>query len=101
MKGFPLSILRVAPFPLARLLTASTVILAAGLADTGSVRAAAPYDKSLEARVEALEKELNIMEDDSKGKNVAATPRRGAHLSARGRQRGAGTDDLGRPALPL
>ena len=29
-----------------------------------------PYDKSLEARVEALEKELNIMEDDSKGKNV-------------------------------
>ena len=39
-----------------------------------TVRAADPYDKSLEARVEALEKELNIMEDDSKGKNVAATP---------------------------
>ena len=35
-----------------------------------AVRAADPYDKSLEARVEALEKELNIMEDDSKGKNV-------------------------------
>ena len=35
-----------------------------------STHAADPYDKSLEARVEALEKELNIMEDDSKGKNV-------------------------------
>ena len=35
-----------------------------------AARAADPYDKSLEARVEALEKELNIMEDDSKGKNV-------------------------------
>ena len=39
-----------------------------------TTRAADPYDKGLEARVEALEKELNIMEDDSKGKNVAATP---------------------------
>ena len=37
-----------------------------------AVRAADPYDKSLEARVEALEKELNIMENDSKGKNVQA-----------------------------
>ncbi len=39
---------------------------------TSAVHAADPYDKSLEARVEALEKELNIMEDDSKGKNVQA-----------------------------
>ena len=36
------------------------------------VRAADPYDQSLESRVEALERELNIMENDSKGKNVAA-----------------------------
>ena len=32
--------------------------------------AADPYDATLEKRVEALEKELNIMENDSKGKNV-------------------------------
>jgi hypothetical protein len=32
-----------------------------------------PYDASLEKRVEALEKELNIMEGDSKGKNVETT----------------------------
>ena len=66
-----------------------------------AVRAADPYDKGLEARVEALEKELNIMEDDSKGKNVAATPGEVPTFSARGGQRGAGTDDLGRPALSL
>ena len=36
-------------------------------------RAADPYDANLEKRVEALEKELNIMEDDSKGKNVQTT----------------------------
>ncbi len=35
-------------------------------------RAADPYDKSLEARVEALERELNAMGNDSKGKNVEA-----------------------------
>ena len=40
---------------------------------TPVVRAADPYDQSLEARVEALEKELNIMENDSKGKNVQTT----------------------------
>ncbi|MBE7156856.1 MAG: hypothetical protein INR62_00215, partial [Rhodospirillales bacterium] len=33
------------------------------------VRAADPYDKGLEARVEALERELNAMGNDSKGKN--------------------------------
>ena len=37
------------------------------------VRAADPYDADLEKRVEALEKELNIMENDSKGKNVTAS----------------------------
>ena len=35
-----------------------------------AVHAADPYDKSLEARVEALERELNAMSNDSKGKNV-------------------------------
>ena len=35
-----------------------------------ATHAADPYDASLEKRVEALEKELNLMEDDSKGKNV-------------------------------
>ena len=45
---------------------------AAGLTlPAASTRAADPYDKSLEARVEALERELNVMENDSKGKNVA------------------------------
>ena len=38
-----------------------------------AARAADPYDANLEKRVEALEKELNIMEDDSKGKNVQTT----------------------------
>ena len=31
-------------------------------------RARDPYDKALEARVEALERELNVMSNDSKGK---------------------------------
>ena len=35
-----------------------------------AARAADPYDSSLEQRVEALERELNTMEGDSKGKNV-------------------------------
>ena len=35
-----------------------------------AARAADPYDASLEKRVEALERELNLMENDSKGKNV-------------------------------
>ena len=38
-----------------------------------SVRAADPYDKSLEARVEALERELNTLSNDDKGKNVTTT----------------------------
>jgi hypothetical protein len=47
-------------------------------------RAADPYDASLEQRVEALEKELNIMEGDSKGKNVETTNTPPAFLSAAG-----------------
>ena len=43
------------------------------VAAVGVVRGADPYDKTLEARVEALERELNIMEGDSKGKDVNAT----------------------------
>ena len=46
------------------------LMMAAHLDIVAATRAADPYDQSLEARVEALEKELNIMEDDSKGKNV-------------------------------
>lgn len=49
---------------------AAGALLAGGLLPASAVRAADPYDKSLEARVEALEKELNVMENDSKGKNV-------------------------------
>ncbi len=49
-------------------------LLASGLLPASAVRAADPYDKSLEARVEALEKELNLMENDSKGKNVTNSP---------------------------
>ena len=37
---------------------------------SSAVHAADPYDKALEARVEALERELNVMSNDSKGKNV-------------------------------
>ena len=43
------------------------------VAAVGVVRGADPYDKTLEARVEALERELNVMEGDSKGKDVNAT----------------------------
>ena len=49
---------------------AAGALLAGGLLPTMTVRAADPYDKSLEARVEALERELNSVENDSKGKNV-------------------------------
>ena len=52
---------------------AALALLAAGSSPffASATRAADPYDQSLEARVEALEKELNVMENDSKGKNVA------------------------------
>jgi hypothetical protein len=45
-------------------------VLASAVLQAPAAHAADPYDASLEARVEALEKELNIMEGDSKGKNV-------------------------------
>ena len=43
------------------------------LGSVPSVHAADPYDKSLEARVEALERELNVLSNDDKGKNVTST----------------------------
>ena len=49
---------------------AAGALLTSGLLPTAAVRAADPYDQSLESRVEALERELNVMENDSKGKNV-------------------------------
>ena len=54
---------------------AALTLLAAGSSPffASALRAADPYDQSLEARVEALEKELNLMENDSKGKNVATS----------------------------
>ena len=55
------------------LATLALVTLGAGACFTSPVRAADPYDADLEKRVEALEKELNIMENDSKGKNVATS----------------------------
>jgi hypothetical protein len=54
-----------------------------GLAAAPRVGAADPSDANLEARVEALERELNVMEGDSKGKNVEATEMP-AFLSAAG-----------------
>ena len=52
---------------------AAGALLASGLLHPSAIHAADPYDKSLEARVEALEKELNIMENDSKGKDIQGT----------------------------
>ena len=49
---------------------AAGALFAGGLLPATSVHAADPYDATLEKRVEALEKELNLMENDSKGKNV-------------------------------
>ena len=49
---------------------ATGALFAGGLLSATSLRAADPYDATLEKRVEALEKELNLMENDSKGKNV-------------------------------
>ncbi len=55
---------------------ALAVAVLASLAGAGwlapATRAADPYNANLEARIEALEKELNVMEGDSKGKNVDA-----------------------------
>ena len=61
--------------PAAKALTTLALLAASGSPFVAPVvlRAADPYDQSLEARVEALEKELNVMENDSKGKNVATS----------------------------
>ena len=56
--------------PLRPTVLAASALIAGSLLPATAVHAADPYDQSLEARVEALEKELNIMENDSKGKNV-------------------------------
>ena len=63
------------PLKSARTAAAGTLLLGSALlAGTAPVvRAADPYDKSLEQRVEALERELNTMSNDSKGKNVTTT----------------------------
>ncbi len=52
--------------------TVSTLLLGGALLSTAA-HAADPYDKSLEQRVEALERELNTMSNDSKGKDVTTT----------------------------
>ncbi len=61
---------KLADLPKKRLAIASVLAVASAALPLRSTRAADPYDKSLEARVEALERELNVMENDSKGKNV-------------------------------
>ncbi|MBV9127527.1 MAG: hypothetical protein JO117_05500, partial [Verrucomicrobia bacterium] len=50
-------------------LLAASALLTAGTLAT-SAFAADPYDATLEKRVEALERELNLMSGDSKGKDV-------------------------------
>lgn len=55
-------------------LTKVSVLAAAGVVAAGfTATAADPYDKALEARVAALERELNVMQGDSKGKGIKAT----------------------------
>ena len=54
--------------PKAAALLAASALLAT--VTSPAVRAADPYDKTLEKRVEALERELNLMSGDSKGKNT-------------------------------
>lgn len=54
-------------------LVAGAGLLASSWLLPAPVRAADKYDSDLERRVESLERELNIMEDDKKGKNVEAT----------------------------
>ena len=46
---------------------AAVSVMAGGI---GSANAADPYDKALEARVAALERELNVMQGDEKGKSI-------------------------------
>ena len=53
-----------------RLRMVTLLLAAAGSFTVPQLHATDPYDQTLEKRVEALERELNIMEGDSKGKNV-------------------------------
>ena len=55
------------------------------------LRAADPYDQSLEARVEALERELGVLDADSKGKDMASTD---TNVPAFLRAAGAGVQQL-------
>src|SRR5882757_3782107 len=48
------------------ILTASCIVT--GVSSTA--KAADPYDRSLEARIAALERELNVMQGDDKGKGI-------------------------------
>ncbi len=63
------------PLKSARSAAAGTLLLGGAFlsGSAPTVRAADPYDKSLEQRVEALERELNTMANDSKGKDVTST----------------------------
>ena len=54
----------------ARLMVAAGLLTGGYLTTASSSRAADKYDSDLERRVETLERELNIMEGDKKGKNV-------------------------------
>ena len=63
------------PMATVRTAAAGTLLLGSLLSTPTAftARAADPYDKKLEDRVEALERELNAMSNDSKGKNVTNT----------------------------
>ena len=56
--------------PKAATLLAASALLATAAAAPTRLRAADPYDATLEKRVEALERELNLMSGDAKGKNT-------------------------------
>ncbi len=51
----------------------AALLAATGTLLAGSARAADKYDTDLERRVETLERELNTMEGDKKGKNIEET----------------------------
>ena len=74
-------------------LTTRKVRTALGLLTLGAsacfspaMHAADPYDQSLEQRVEALERELNTMSNDDKGKNVTNTTEVPTFLRAAGKE---------------
>ena len=60
--------------------------LGAGSWLPSTMHAADPYDKSLEQRVEALERELNTMSNDDKGKNVTNSTEVPTFLRAAGKE---------------